>query len=102
MKALIQKLSRGRHRDDVNLTREEYQILCEIVVGERKLPRRRGRKADPERPVRDEHIATLVSMFTAGGNPTKVAVAKVCKGYGVSRSHVFAARRRHPMPPESK
>ena len=72
VKALVQKLSRGR-KDGVSLTREE----C------------------------DEAIATLVSLYEADGNPTEAAVAKVCKAYGVSRSQVFAARRRHPRTSEA-
>jgi hypothetical protein len=76
MKALIQKLSRGRHRDDVKLTREEFEILWEIMVGERKPPRRRGPKADPELPQRDEAIATLFSLYKTRGDLTKVAIAK--------------------------
>jgi hypothetical protein len=97
-RALVRKLSRGRHRNGINLTRDECQSLWEVLVGERELPRRRGPKPDPDLPLRDQAIAILVSLYEATGDPTKTAVAKVCERYGISRSQVFAARRLHPMP----
>jgi hypothetical protein len=97
--ALVQKLSRGRYRKGgQTLTREECFSLWEILIGQRRLPRRRGPKVDPELVLRPEAIATLVALYETTGMKTEAAVARVCECYGVSRSQVFDAMRRHPMP----
>ena len=62
--ALIQKLSSGRYdKDGLSLTREECYWLWEVLIGIRKLPRRRGPKVDPELVFRPEAIATLVALY---------------------------------------
>jgi hypothetical protein len=96
--ALIQKLSSGRYHDGLSLTREECYWLWEVLIGKRRLPRRRGPKADPELVFRLKDIATLVALYETTGMKTEAAVAKVCECYGVGRSQVFAARRQHRMP----
>ena len=100
--ALVQKLSSGRYRKDgLSLTREECYCLWEILTGQRRLPPRRGPKADSELVMRPEAIAMLAALYKTRGMKTESAVAKVCECYGVSRSQVFDARRRHPMHSET-
>ena len=66
--ALIQKLSSGRYdKDGLSLTREECYWLWEVLIGVRKLPRRRGPKVDPELVFRPEAITTLVALYEARG-----------------------------------
>ena len=77
--ALIQKLSSGRYdKDGLSLTREECYWLWEVLIGKRRLPRRRGPKADPDLHLRSEAIATLFALYKAKGIKTKIAVAEVC------------------------
>ena len=99
--ALIQKLSSGRYdKDGLSLTREECYWLWEVLIGIRRLPRRRGPKPDLDLHLRSKAIATLFALYKAKGIKTKIAVQEVCHCYRVSRSQVFAARRQHPMPKE--
>lgn len=78
------------------LARKECQALWEILIGQRKvLPR--GRKPNPDIDVRDKAIAGFVASHMAHGRPTKVAIANAVDFYGVSRTCVYEALKKHPL-----
>lgn len=96
--ALTQKLASGRYdKDGLRLTREECYWLWEVLIGIRRLPRRRGPKPDLDLHLRSKAIATLFALYRAKGIKTKIALYEVCRCYRVSPSQVSAARGQHGM-----
>jgi hypothetical protein len=73
----------------VRLLPAEYELLVQVLNGERKPIRRRRNKSAAQR----EAIADFVELHETGGWPTEAAVTQAGKVYGVARETVYAAKR---------
>ena len=80
----------------VTLTREECRTLWRILTGRHKKLLPRGRQRDPNVVERDKAASWLVAFYKASGKLPKNAVDDVKDLYDMTRSQVYAAKKKYP------
>jgi len=83
------------------LSPDECALFLDIISGERKLFKRRGRpRRDKTATLRGFHIAIFVDLLEADGWPPDAAVNHAVKIYGVARQTVYTAKKVHTEGPQ--